>query len=180
MYRLRLQKDVTPELYKTIGTEYIQRVVEPATHEVLKSITAKFTAEELITKRPIVRQEIEDVLRERLAHRGIFIEELAITNFDFSASFNEAIEQKVTAEQQKLRAERDLERIEVEAKQIEATARGEMMAEIARAEGQAQAIGIIEQQLSKSPNYIQYYKLDKWDGVLPKVVGDANAFIAIE
>jgi prohibitin 2 len=174
----RVDKSKTPNLYQTVGTAYTSRIIEPAVHEVLKSTTARFTAEELITKRALVKEEIENTMRERLQARGIIIEEISITDFDFSASFNNAIEEKVTAEQRKLKAERDLERIEIEAKQREAVAIGEMNAEVARAEGQAKAIAVIEQQLKQSPNYLEYYRLDKWDGVLPLVMGtDANPFI---
>lgn len=174
----RIDKSRTPNLYQTVGPAYTSRIIEPAVHEVLKATTAKFTAEELITKRALVKEEVEQTLRERLHGRGIIIEEISITDFDFSESFNQAIEDKVTAEQQKLKAERDLERIKIEAKQREAQAIGEMNAEIARAEGQARAIEVIEQRLRQSPNYLEYYRLDKWNGVLPLVMGsDANPFI---
>lgn len=175
-----LIKSQTPELYQNVGIDYDKRIIEPATHEILKAITATYTAEELITQRPRVKSDIENALKVRLIARGINVEEISITDFQFSSSFNEAIEAKVTAEQKKLQAERDLERIKIEAQQIEAEAIGRKNAEIARAEGQAQAINIIEMQLRQSPSYLEYYKLDKWDGVLPKVIGEANAFIALD
>jgi regulator of protease activity HflC (stomatin/prohibitin superfamily) len=177
----RLISDQVPVLYQELGLGYRERIIAPAVQEIIKSVTAKFTAEELITRRPEVRIHIEEELIERLSGRYIQIEAVSIVDFQFSSSFEDAIEQKVTAEQLKLKAERDLERIQIEAKQTEEKAIGNMNAEIARAEGQARAISIIQKQLSSSPDYLDYYKIDKWDGVLPKVVGSDNfAMINLE
>lgn len=168
-----------PEIYQSLGLGYRGRVIEPAIQEALKAVTAGYTAEELITKRPLVRNDILAELKERLHTRGIIIEDVMITNFDFSKSFNEAIELKVTAEQRKLQAERDLERIEVEAMQAEAKAIGEKNAKIAEAEGEAESMRIIEEQLRNSPQYLEWYKTSRWNGVLPLATGGATPFISI-
>ena len=170
-----------PELYSLIGLGYEDRVIQPNVQEVLKATTAEFTAEELITKRPEVKAKVHALLRDRLLSRGIVSEDISITDFDFSDSFNQAIESKVTAEQLKLKAERDLDRIRIEAEQKEAQAIGERNAAIASAEGESQAIKIIDQELKKSPNYLEWLKINKWDGVLPKATGaGAVPFIDIE
>jgi len=153
-----LLPESVPKIYQELGKYYSDNVIQPAVQEIVKATTAEFTAEELITKRPQVKEQINFNLKERLSTRNIIVEDISITNFDFSESFNNAIEQKVTAEQLKLKAERDLQRIEVEARQ-----------KVAEAEGQAQAISIIEEQLSKSTNYIEWLKVNKWDGKLPSV-----------
>ncbi|MFW6007841.1 MAG: prohibitin family protein [archaeon] len=171
--------DEAPKIYQTMGLDYRQRVIEPAIQESIKAVTAGYTAEELITKRPLVRADIHEDLESRVQQRGIIIEDVMITNFDFSESFNEAIELKVTAEQRKLQAERDLQRIEVEARQIEAAAIGEKNARIAEAQGEAESMRIIEEQLRNSPQYLEWYKTSRWDGVLPLATGGATPFISI-
>lgn len=183
----------TPRVFSEMGPYYEERVIQPAVQEVVKSVAAKYTAEELITKRPDVKRDIEEQLIERIEPRGIKMESLAITNFQFSEAFTSAIEAKVTAEQEKLKADRDLLRIEVEAAQIAATAKGERDATIARAEGNAQQIKLlgdaeaqriqrVQASLDKSPQYIEWVKADKWTGELPKVMmtgGDAAPFIDV-
>lgn len=100
------------------GIEAVRdRIIAPAIPEAVKAITARYTAEELISKREEVRDHIKEPLVERLGRHGIVVDEFAITNFDFSKSFNDAIEAKTTAEQLKLKADRDLARIMVEAQQ---------------------------------------------------------------
>jgi len=157
-----------PKIYTDLGLNFAERIIQPMEQEVVKATTARFTAEELITKREEVRTHMKDILIARLAERGIIVEEVSIIDFDFSDSFNDAIEQKVTAEQLMLKAEKDLERIQVEAKQAQAQAEGFKLAAIAKAEGDAMAIQLIEQQLKKSPQFVEYLKVQKWDGKLPQ------------
>ena len=42
---------------------------------------------------------------------------------------------------------------------------------VAQANGTANSIKLIENQLQKSPNYLKYYALLKWNGILPTVTG---------
>ena len=90
------------------------------------------------------------------------------------------IRDRVEAEQRALQAENDLKRIEVEARQFEAQAIGIAQANIAEASGEAEAINIINQALSNNPFYLEWLKIQKWDGILPLVVGqDGTPFIQI-
>ena len=167
-------------LYKEIGLDYENRVIQPAIEETVKQVTANYNAEELITKRPLVKADIESAIRDRLNQFDVVTEVISITDFEFSALFNKAIESKVEAEQNALRAENDLKRIEVEARQQEANAIGLANANIAEAKGEAEAIAIINQALAQNPNYLEWLKIQSWDGVLPLVVGsDGTPFIQI-
>ena len=93
--------------------------------ESVKAATARFTAEELITRREEVKEVIKLSMVDRLAPFNILIDEFNIIDFTFSRSFNEAIESKQTAEQRALQAKRDLERIKIEAEQMIARAKAE-------------------------------------------------------
>jgi prohibitin 2 len=156
-------------LYKQVGLDYQNRVIAPAVEEVVKQVTANYNAEELITKRPLVKSDIETEIGNRLSSFNIVTEVISITDFQFSPLFSQAIESKVEAEQKALKAENDLRRIQVEAQQA-----------LALAQGQANAIREIETALSQSPNYIQWLATTNWDGKLPLVVGEGGTpFIQI-
>jgi prohibitin 2 len=167
-------------LYKEIGLDYENRVIQPAIEETVKQVTANYNAEELITKRPLVKADIENAIRERLDVFNVKTEVISITDFDFSELFSRAIESKVEAEQKAQKAENDLIRIEVEARQLEAQAEGLASANIAEARGESEAISIINQALSNNPYYIEWLKTQAWDGKLPLVVGEGSTpFISI-
>jgi prohibitin 2 len=146
------------EVYANLREDYIGRVVVPAIQEAVKSTTARFDAEELITKRPTVRDSIEAYLTDRLGRYGIHVDGVSITDFRFSRDFDAAIEAKVTAVQRALQAQNDLKRIQTEAQQ-----------RVAEAEGQAKAIQIQAESIAQQGGaaYLQLQWINKWDGHLP-------------
>lgn len=178
-------------VYQQLGFDHANRVINPAIQESVKQVTARFNAEELITKRETVKTEIELQIKQRLALYNIVVETISITEFKFSDQFTRAVEAKVEAEQRALQASNELRRIEIEAQQAEAKAIGDQKANIARAEGlrqanileaegEAEAIRIIDQQLRENPNYLEWLKTQRWDGRLPLVVGEGSTpFIQI-
>jgi prohibitin 2 len=157
------------KIYQDIGLEYEKRIIDPAVQEIVKGVTARFTAEELITKRQHVKDEIKTALHQRLMASNIFLDELNITDFQFSKGFNEAIESKQTAEQLALKAQRDLERVKIE---------GEQKIVTARAEAESQRI----QKETISPIILQLRAIEKWDGKFPQAMGGNGAlpFINID
>ncbi len=174
------EKEMIHYLYKDLGLDYENRVIQPAIEETVKQVTANYNAEELITKRPQVKADIQDEITDRLNAFNLATEVISITDFEFSLLFSQAIESKVEAEQKAFRAENDLLRIQVEAQQQEAQAFGIANANIAEAEGEAKAIRIINQALAENPNYLEWFKTRAWDGKLPLVVGSGGTpFIQI-
>ncbi|MDP3899618.1 MAG: prohibitin family protein [bacterium] len=156
------------KVWQEVGTNYNARIISPSIQEAVKAVTAKFTAEELITKREEVKDQIKLNLTERLLERNLFVDEFNIIDFNFSAAFNEAIEAKVTAEQLKLKADRDLERIRIEADQ-----------KIEEARGKAQAIQIEAEALRANAQVVELRWIEKWDGKTPQYWGAASPFIGI-
>jgi len=163
-----LDPDGVNKIWQQVGRNYNSRIIAPTIQEAVKSITALFTAEELITKREEVKEQIKANLTERLSKRFILVDEVNIIDFDFSASFNIAIEAKVTAEQLKLKADRDLERIKIEKEQ-----------QITQAEGKAQAILIEAQALRTNAQIVELRWIEKWNGETPQYWGQASPFIGI-
>jgi regulator of protease activity HflC (stomatin/prohibitin superfamily) len=170
--RIALNYSIDPahaiSLYQNIGIDYKSRVVDPTIQEAVKATTAKFTAEELITKREEVRDAIKGLLIEKLSDTGLKVEQLSIINFDFSESFNNAIEAKVTAEQNALAAKNKLDQVKYEAEQA-----------IAEAKGKASALQIEAEAINTNPRIIELRAIEKWDGKLPQVTGGATPFINI-
>jgi len=167
-------------LYKEVGLDYQNRIITPAVEEVVKQVTANYNAEELITKRPQVKSDIESEISVRLTDYNIITDVISITDFQFSALFSSAIESKVEAEQKAQKAENDLLRIEVEARQAATRAEGIARANVAQAQGEAEAIAVINAALANNPEYLEWLKTQAWDGKLPLVVGQGGTpFIQI-
>jgi|WetSurMetagenome_2_1015567.scaffolds.fasta_scaffold116321_2 prohibitin 2 len=148
------------EIYRTMGNEYWNIFAAPAEQETVKAISATYNAEDMILRREEVKSRIAETLTSKLADRGIIVEAINITNFEFSQEFTAAIESKVVAAQEIEKAKNQLERIKVEADQAVAKAKGQADAEIALATGRAQANEII--QTSLTSEILQYFMLDQF------------------
>jgi prohibitin 2 len=152
------------KIYTDLRQEYEGRIIQPYIQEAVKSTTANYDAEELITQRPQVKEELQNLMTERLAPLGIEVVQLSITDFQFSQTFQESIEAKVKAVQQALEAENALKRVEFEAQQA-----------ITRAEAEAKGLElqkaqITEQLLALRRIEVQGKAIEKWNGVMPTVV----------
>ena len=166
--------DKVNNIYQNIGTSFKDRIIDPAVQEVVKAITARYTAVELITQRERVRNEIKELLKQRLASYDIIVDDFSIVNFRFSQQFEAAIESKQTAEQLALKAQRDLDRIKIEAEQ-----------KIASAKAEAESLRL--QKENVTPQLIQLRKIEasikaieKWDGHMPKVTTGAVPFLDLK
>ena len=172
-----LEPSYAVEAFKNIGPSTdvaAERIIMPATHEAVKAVTARFTAEELITRRTEVRDAISVLLKEKMARHGLALDEFNLINFAFSKSFSDAIENKVKAEQQKQQAERDLQRLQVEAQQKVVGARAE-----------AESLALQRQQITAELLSLRRIEneraaIAKWDGKLPQVSGGATPFINVD
>ncbi len=162
-----LEPSQVNRLYQEIGLDYDVRIIAPAIQESVKAATAEFTAAELVSERPKVKEEIKATLVERLSPRYIHVDDFSIVNFDFSDVYERAIEEKQVAEQQALKAQNDLKRIQVEAEQ-----------RVAQAKAEAEAIRIQTEALQQNQNLVRLEAVKKWDGVLPQyVLGDTIPLI---
>ncbi|MFZ4774812.1 MAG: SPFH domain-containing protein [Terrimicrobiaceae bacterium] len=180
-----LNGDLAPLIYQKIGTlpKVSASLVEPAIQECVKGVTAKFTAEELVTKREFVKQQIQEALstfinntlRQKGLENAVVIANLAITDFNFSEEFNRAIEAKVKAEQMALQAKNEklMRTTQAEASASERTlsADAEAYSTEVQSKARADAIRREAEALKQSPEIIQLRSIEKWDGVLPRISG---------
>jgi len=156
------------EIYKNIGTKYESIMISPSILESVKSATAQYTAEELITRRSEVSDLMEETLKNKIESRGFTVIDFNITDLDFSAAYNQAIEKKQVAEQEAKQAEYELEKakIENEKKIAEAEANAKVM--------QVQDSSTTENALKLKELEIKKNFIEKWNGVLPSTVtGDS-------
>lgn len=190
----RLQTEKTFAIYKSMGLSYEENLVVPATHEVLKSVCAQYTAEELISKRAESSDKMRDELDAKLSEVGISITDFNIIDFDFSDEFIAAVESKQVAEQLKKKAatenetaiaqaEREkqvtIKQSEAEAERVRIAAEAEANAVKLAAEAEAFRLKKINEQLSDKT--ILNTLAENWDGKLPGVVGaDATGIFGID
>ena len=160
----QLEGSKVGETYRNMRQEYENRVIQPFIQEAVKSTTANFDAEQLITQRPRVKAELQDLITKRLAPLGIGVVELSITDFRFTQVFQDSIEAKVKAVQQALEAENALRRVGFEAQQaiVKATAEAKGL--------ELQKVQITAQLLDLRRIEVQGRAVEKWNGVMPTVV----------
>jgi len=160
----QLEGSKVGETYRNMRQDYENRVIQPFIQEAVKSTTANFDAEQLITQRPRVKAELQDLITKRLAPLGIGVVELSITDFRFTQVFQDSIEAKVKAVQQALEAENALKRVGFEAQQaiVKATAEAKGL--------ELQKVQVTAQLLELRRIEVQRAAVDKWNGVMPTVV----------
>lgn len=161
----KVRNSSSADIYQNVGPDFESIIVSPAIQECVKAVTAKYTAEQLITERQSIGDQMKDLLGEKINGYGIDIEIFNIITFEFTDEYNAAIEAKQTAQQNALKAEQDLQRIKVEAEQTVAKA-------------QAEAYRLKSEQIT--PQMIAMEYIDKWDGKLPAVAGGDSSSMLID
>jgi prohibitin 2 len=177
-----LNGSVSPVSYQKIGIRQVieSTLIEPAIQESVKSVTALYTAEQLITNREEVKlkiqEEVEQFIDTTLSRKGapntLSIANVAITDFAFSSEFNRAIELKVKAEQEALQAlnekTRRVTQAEAAAAEKKLAAEAEAYQISVESKARADAIKREANALKGNPALIQLRMAEKWNGELPK------------
>lgn len=151
---------------------YEVNVIEPMVRQIVKSTSAEFTAEELVTKRSEYSDKVNMILDTQFTEKSSVLEDFSVTNFEFSKSFSEAIELKVTAEQDALAAKNKLEQAKYEKEQ-----------KIVQAQGEAESIKIQSQAINSQggADYVQLQAIKQWKGDVPQyMMGNSVPFINIK
>jgi prohibitin 2 len=161
-------------IYQQLGADYSDRIIAPTIQESVKASVAKFNAEELITKRETAKAVIAQAIRNTLSSRDITVETVFITDFKFSEAFASQVESKVVAFQKYLTEQNNLRAVQVVANQTVVQAQAQARSNVARAEGESQAIKVITEQLRQSPQYLQWQSINKWNGQMPYALGSGG------
>ena len=159
------------QLYKEVGTSYDNKIVAPTVQECVKAITAKYSAEDLIKQREAVSQEMRIMLQNKLNSYKMTITMFNVADFNFSESFNNAIEAKQTAQQEALKAENELQKVQAEAKQ-----------KVEQARAEAESLRVQKEQIT--PEMLELRRIeamnravDKWDGKMPGTIMGGNGAV---
>lgn len=149
-----VNKDTANKLYQEVGKDFKDIVIQPAILESIKSVMARYNAEELITKRSEVSTAIQEQLSEKISTKGIQVTDFNITNLDFSDEYNKAIETKAVKQQEVETAKYELEKQKIQNEK-----------EIAVAEKDAKVMELKNNQITD--NTLKLKIIEKWDGKLP-------------
>ncbi|MFR7478448.1 MAG: prohibitin family protein [Acutalibacteraceae bacterium] len=163
----RISPDSSANVYRNFGLSVESTLVVPAVPECIKAVTARYSAEELITMRQTVSDEIKESIDEKIRPYGLYVEVFNITDFSFSEEFNAAIEAKQTAQQNALKAEQDLQRVKIEAEQ-----------EVEQAKAEAESYRLKNEQLTDKILLSDW--IEKWDGHLPTVTGGDGSSMMLD
>lgn len=177
----QIKKSDAMTIYSTIGTDYYNTVIAPAIAESVKIVTARYNAEEIISRRSELASAIEEDLAGKLIHYNIELVSTSIEDMDFTDAFTNAVEEKQVAEQNKLRAETEAEQKVIEAEAEAEIRKTEADAEayeiITRAEAEAEANRLISESLTNE--LIDYTYAEKWDGKLPTFVAGEDGMVPV-
>ncbi len=176
-----INKSASAEIYKQIGLGYDDVLVVPAINEVLKAVTANYTAQQLVSSRGEVSILLDENLNNKLNEYGVLVDDLNIINWDFTEEYISAIEAKQVAEQ-------NLIKTRTEQEQALVIANTEAQKQVIAAQAEANKIKLLADATAESNHTIaeslsdlllRYETLQKWDGQLPKVTGGGSTLIDI-
>ena len=182
---LNINKSTAMNLYKEVGTDYINIIANPRILEDVKTVFSRYSAENLIAQRSSLSGEIAKLLTDDLQNVGLNIINVAIEDIDFSDAYTNSVEAKQVATQEKQRAQTMQEQQTMEAQQaaerqkIAAEAAAEVQkinadaaAYAVKVQAEAQAAANHELATSLSDELIRYNTVNQWDGKLPTISTD--------
>jgi len=132
---------------------YQANVIEPVIREIVKTASAQYTAEELVTKRAEYSDKVNALLAAQFLEKSAILERFSVTNFEFSKAFSQAIETKVTAVQNAEAQKNKLEQVKYEAQQT---------VETAKATAEAQRISSAALAAQGGADYVKLQWIEAW------------------
>lgn len=164
-----LRPDASIWIYQNVGLQWEDKLIPQVVNGSMKNVIGKWNAIELVANRERASAEIETQIADSLTKQGIHVSNLELTNIDFADQFETAVEAKVVAVQRAEEAKNQTVQVEEQAKQ-----------KIISAKADAQAMQIKTEALKQSPTLVFYEAVQKWDGILPKIIsGDGGTLLNI-
>ena len=173
------------DVYRYFGDEssasVFRNVVAPTVQQSTKAVLGQYTAQTIIQERAKLDAEIETRLREQLHQYPISIISIQFEDINFSATYEDVIEQYARTKMEVEKAENELKRIQVESQQqvaqaearnkaIKLQAEAEAYQIRTKAEAEAEAIKLRGDALARNPRLVDLTIAEKWDGTVPSTV----------
>lgn len=199
-----VDKSTAQNLYKNVGVNYYETVMQPRIQECTKSVFTQYTAETLMEVRSSLSSQIKALLVPEMKEYGVLIASVTIEDVDFANAFTDAVEAKQVALQKKLKteteqaelvsvaqsaAERDLiaARTDAEKRAIIAEAdanvakiQADAEAYVTRVQSEAEAKANELIASSLTPELIAFTEANRWNGELPQIVGNGAALPVLD
>jgi regulator of protease activity HflC (stomatin/prohibitin superfamily) len=165
--RFHVAPDEVWKLHQEIGPAYITKIVRPLTRSAIRMVLARFTVTEVYSgARQEIINQIRELLEPKFADSYLMLDEVLMRDVQFSTQFQQAIEEKQVAQQEAKRMVFVLQQ-----------ARLERERRIVEARGEAGAIELRAQALSRNPQLVQYEYVRNLPDNVKTVIADTNTII---
>lgn len=154
------------EIYRSLGPDYEEKVLQSIVHEVLKSVVAQYNASELIIQRETVSQMIRKRLVQRSRDFHILLDDVAITHLNFSPEYEKAVESKQVAQQQAEKARYLVLKAQEEKKRV-----------IIHAEGEQKSAAMIGDAIKSNPGFVELRRISVAKEVAGLLAKSANRMV---
>jgi len=155
-----------PEIYRTLGLDFEEKVLPSIVNEVLKSVVAQYNASSLILQRELVSRMVRQRLVQRAKDFHILLDDVSITHISFSPVYEQAVEAKQVAQQQ---AER--------AKFLVLQATEEKKKCIIHAEGERKSAEMIGDAISNNPGFVELRRIQVAKDVATNLAKSNNRLV---
>lgn len=159
-YRLKHNASVVESLYANIGKDDVVDeilLIEPIIREGYKQATVQYEAMEILENRQSVKEEAKRIISENFPSEYFEIENIVVSNIDFSQEFKDAIEDKKVATQEKLKEQEMVEVVKAQQEQ-----------EIEKYKAEAEKLKLQKNELNEL--LVMQQLIDKWDGTTAQTV----------
>lgn len=157
-------------VFRTVGEDWVEKLVGQFVHQRVKEVVAGWDAVDLISHRNEANAKARTLITQSLADKHIDVTSFALTDIEFSANFNKAVEAKVIAQQNAIQEQNRTEQVKQQAAQV-----------VIRATSEAQSMKIRADALAQNPKLVQWEAVQKWNGTLPQyMLSGAMPFLAID
>ena len=156
--RFKIISSSASNIYRNIGPDYVNVLIRPTIEDTIRGVASTHTAAEIYgEQRTQVEAEMYVEMSEALLKSGFTVVEVQLKQVTLPDQLTHSIENKMVADQEAQRMEfvKEKEQLEADRRVIEAT--GIADAEVAEALGHAEAIRVIDAELSPRYNQYVYY-----------------------
>ena len=165
-------------VYQTVGVDWAQKLIGQVLFEDIKREIGQHEAVNLVSQRDVAARSIEESVRKILAARNVTVTGFQLTNIDYTHEFEQAVEQKVVAQQKAIEEQNRTVQVQETANQQIVKAKANAESTVLNAKAEAESISIRARALEQNAKLVEWEAVQKWNGTLPQyMLGGATPFI---